>query len=221
MNRLLNLFFISCVSLSLQGQIDSYIDASIFLRNGDSLSGKIKLNTYSTQFVFKEAITKRKRKLGPRDVALVYTQETIPRVLSFKIVNDGKGSEPKIVELILNGKIALYRRLEKAGPGYYPNEYEDGYITVYRTEKGLKLKYTAPKVKSGLTMSKLGKKISTFYYGTKDSDMVKKLPKKRIEVMKLFTDCAPAMRKYRNIPDKKFDFIEFLNFYNVECAGSN
>lgn len=218
--RLIIVLFLTSLSLSLSAQVDGYIDASIFLRNGDSLSGRIKLNTYSTDFVFKDASTNMRRKLGPKDVSLVYTKETTPRVLSFKIVNDGSGAAPKIVEQIVAGKIALYRRLEKAGPFYNPNEFNDGLITVYRTEKGLKFTYTAPALKSGLTMSKLGKKISTFYYGTSDSDIVKKLPKKRNEIMKLFNDCPEAMVKFRDVENKDFDFIYFLNYYNVNCAGS-
>jgi hypothetical protein len=59
-----------------------------------------------------------------------------------------------------------------------------------------------------------------FFIGKNGSPFIKPLPKKRMEMMQLFNDCAPAMVKYRDVPDKKFDFIQFLNFYNVECVDN-
>ena len=83
----------------------TFIDAVAYLKTGDSIVGKTRVNPIYTKFIFKDEKSKKKLKLGPRDLVFIKTREEFPKELSYKIV-EGKAAEPKIVQKIVDGNIS-------------------------------------------------------------------------------------------------------------------
>jgi len=204
------LFIIS----SLQAQTHTFSEAKVLLRNGDTLTGKLKLNNLSTNLLYKNETTGEKRKLTAREVKLAWvkTSPNTNAIISFKII-EGKGGEPKIVQHLVQGNVMLYKKLDK-DHGFYttlkkstsiPNEslMSDGF-------------YGAP-ITYSLLYKLMIKSEKIWFYSRGPSDVVKTLPKKRNDIMKLFNDCPSAMAAFRNVTEKEFDLIYFLSYYNVDC----
>ena len=196
-----------------------FIDAVAYLKSGDSIIGKTKINSVYTKFIFKEEDTGKKVKLGPRDINYIKTREEFPKKLLYKIV-EGSGAEPKIVQKIVDGKTSLYIKIGLSY-GFTKDSPFSKSKTTNINNVGERGKYKNQDNfwfsgnLSGITYSK-----AKFFLGKNNTPFIKPLPKKRVEMLQLFNNCPQAIVKYREVPDKEFDFIQFLNFYNVECAGS-
>lgn len=206
----ISLFIIS----SLQAQTHTYNEAKVLLRNGDTLSGKLKLNNLSTALVYKNETTGEKRKLSPREVKLAWVKTSLntTATISFKII-EAKGAEPKIVQHLVQGNVMLYKKLDKD---------HDFYTTLKKSTSmtnGTSASnefYGAP-ANYSLLYKLMVRSEKIWFYSRGPSDVVKTLPKKRNDIMKLFNDCPSAMINFRDVDEKEFDFIYFLNYYNVEC----
>lgn len=204
------LFIIS----SIQAQTHKYKDAKVLLRNGDTLFGKLKLNNVSTKLLYKNETTGEKLKLSPRDLKMAWV-ETISNAtatISFKII-EGKGGEPKIVQHLVQGNIMLYKKLDR------DHDYYTTIKKVVSTGNNIPSTNGAYVTTSpySLLYTLMVRSEKIWFYSRGKSDVIKILPKKRDEIMRLFNDCPDAMVKFRNVDEKEFDLIYFLSYYNVEC----
>lgn len=203
------------VSLSSQSQT-FFIDAVAYLKSGDSIIGKTKVNSVYTKFIFKEEGTGKKFKFGPRDIDYITTREEFPKELSFKIV-EGRAAEPKIVQKIVDGKMSLYVQIDlsysftKDSP-FSKSETANINIVGERGKFNYQDNFWLSGNLSGITYTK-----AQFFLGKNASPFINPLPKKRVKMLQLFNHCPQAIINYRDVSDKEFDFIQFLNFYNVNC----
>lgn len=201
------------VTSLLHTQTHNYRDAKVLLRNGDTLSGELKLNNLSTTLVYKNKSTREKRKLGPREVQIAWVKTTIntTATISFKII-EGKGGEPKIVQHLVRGNVMLYKKLDRD---------HDYYTTLkkmpLKNGTSLSNEFSGVSPTYSLLYNLMVKSEKIWFYSRGISDVVKTLPKKRNDIMKLFNDCPDTMVKFRDVDEKEFDFIYFLNHYNVAC----
>lgn len=214
-------------SLSLSAQVQKYTTGSVTLRDGTTLDGELKINSLATTILFKNGETGEKMKLTARELKFATVNEGVIRAkISFKILN-GKGKGPKIVQHITEGSVSLYKKLDGDHDYYRPAKPKNTNPVVLNNTSNGNYPTTA---QSGVMVGGLGgyallyslmvRSEKIWFYGKQDSDVVDILPKKRDDVMKLFNDCPQAMVKFRDVDDKEFDFVYFLNYYNVECAGN-
>lgn len=217
-----------CVfSLTLYSQVQKYTPGSITLRDGSTLTGELKINTLATMILFKDGETGDKMKLTARELKFAKVKNEVLRVkISFKILK-GEGKGPKIVQHITEGAVSLYKKLDGDHDYYRPAKPKSMTNTQFENPADANTSTASQSsVMAGgvagfsLMYALMIRAEKIWFYGDQDSDLVDILPKKRNDVMRLFNDCPHAMVKFRDVEDKEFDFVYFLNFYNVECAAN-
>lgn len=166
-------------SLSVKGQ-NPYIDAVAYLKGGDSIIGKTKVNSVYTKFIFKEEGTNKKSKLGPRDILYIKTKEEFPKELSYKIVQGG-AAEPKIVQKIVAGKISLYVQIDLSYGFTKVNPFAKSKTSNINNldEKGNYGKqdnFGFNRNTFGITVNK-----ARFFLGKNNTPFIEPLPKNRVE----------------------------------------
>lgn len=212
----------------LTGQVRSYTAGTVYMRDGTILSGELKIDKFATKILFKKSTTGEKLKLTARDLKFAKVNDKgIIITLSFKILN-GKGKGPKIVQHITEGAVSLYKKLD-LDHDYYKSKpppttifnIENPFDPLHQNQPTTTVNGAMAGGVAGFALLYAlvlkGEKI--WFYGNGNSDIVDYLPKKRGDVMKLFNDCPQAMVKFREVDEKNFDFVYFLNYYNVECNG--
>ena len=214
MKNIYSIFIFLFIISSLEAQTHTYNEAKVLLRSGDTLSGKLKLNNLSTSLVYKNETSGEKRKLTPREVKLAWvkTSQQTTATISFKII-EGKGGEPKIVQHLVQGNIMLYKKLDRDHDYYTTIKKAVSTVNNIPSTNGAYVT-TSP---YSLLYTLMVRSEKIWFYSRVKSDVIKILPKKRDEIMRLFNDCPSAMVKFRNVDEKEFDLIYFLSYYNVEC----
>lgn len=217
------------LSLAITAQVTSYTAGKVYLRDGSELTGKLKIDKFATKILFKDSVTGEKLKLSARELQRAKVNaKGIIATISFKILN-GKGKGPKIVQHISEGAVSLYKKLDQDHDYYRPNPPSKGFFDFNNpfdplTQNRSAISPSGPMAGGAVGFALLysliikGEKI--WFYGKTDADVVDILPKKRKEIMKLFNDCPKAMVRFRDVDEKEFDFVYFLRYYNVECAGN-
>lgn len=147
--------------------------------------------------------------------------------ISFKILN-GKGKGPKIVQHITEGSVSLYKKLDQDHDYYKPIPPKKSYnftnpfdpLNNTQISSSQNIEISSGAISFSLLYALAIKNEKIWFYGKQRSDIVDILPKKRNDIMRLFNNCPQAMKKFKNVENKDFDFVYFLNYYNVECASN-
>ncbi len=211
-------------SLTLCAQVQRYTKGHVVLRDGTELKGELKLNGLATTILFKDSLSGGKMKLTARELKYAKVQEGSTRAkLSYKILN-GKGKSPKIVQHITEGTVSLYKKLDADHDYYEPVEidytfYNDPFNNNNSQVVSTNVPMAGGMVGFALLYNLMVASEKIWFYADGDSDIVDILPIKRDQLMQRFNNCPQAMVKFRDVDDKDFDFVFFLNYYNVECAG--
>lgn len=221
------IFFI-LFSISLSAQVRKYTAATVYLRDGSVKKGELKIDKFATKILFQENETGTKHKYTARELDYAKVNDKgIITTISFKILN-GKGKGPKIVQHITEGSVSLYKKLDQDHDYYKPIPPKKSYnftnpfdpLNNTQISSSQNIEISSGAIGFSLLYALAIKNEKIWFYGKQRSDIVDILPKKRNDIMRLFNNCPQAMKKFKNVENKDFDFVYFLNYYNVECASN-
>lgn len=173
------------------------------LRSGDSLEGLAKLVS-NERIKFRKDRKYPKRTYNYREVSEIFINEAgRTKHYQYKVVERNADSYVKLVEVISQGKLNLYR-VHKQG-GYSGMTHHMG---------------------AGMTMSMGGSyNINEYFVGEVGSDIVKRLTSTgnlfernfKKAAVEYFKDCPALVSKLEEKIFGKNDLEEIVGFYNKEC----
>lgn len=201
MKKILIFLFLFVLTQSF-GQSGEFNTGTLHLRNGDSISGTVKLVWHSNNIIFKKEGSNKRKTYTYKEVKYVQMTGYETNSYIYKIV-DGGGGVPKLLqEVIIDPELSLFMDTTQK------------YVPKTHTGSVLKLgnvKFIEERTSVKPTL------VPIWFSGKRESDYVAPLPSVREEIMQKFNDCQAVVLKYRNVENKDFYIPEFVRFYNENC----
>lgn len=183
------------MTLCVQAQSDLYDNGILVLRNGDSLTGMVKLSHKTNKILFKNQGSKKKLKFDSKKVKRVVMMGYDTNAYSYKIAGSGK---PPILlqEIIITPRFSLLK------------------------DTRTYVKYVRKPTSFDGSNGQLEKRLAPVWYiSTNNADRVENISTKRPALLKRFNDCPDVIKKYRDYDDDTFYVIEFMRLYIEKCAN--